>query len=91
MSIFYFNLFTPTTSVPDKTGLVLHGTREAMVEAVRLVGALLGDERRRQTLGDHWYVEVTDWSGLCLFRLNCLSPGEPRLVPHARSARPYLH
>lgn len=91
MSHYFFNLFTPTISVPDTLGQILPDARAAAVEAVRLVGAILDNEGRRRKLGEHWYLEVTDRKGQSLFRLSCTSRHEPGLTPHPASSRLYLH
>lgn len=69
MPRFYFNIYDGV-SLPDNTGTELAGWDEARIEAIRLAGEVLKDQAKQISLGEEWRLEVTDRSGLVLFRLD---------------------
>lgn len=55
---------------PDTQGTELSDWREAQVEAVRRAGTIIADTARQVKLGEDWSMEVTNETGLVLFRLD---------------------
>lgn len=56
--------------LPDLEGTVLPGVKAAQEEAVRLAGATIADRAKTSQLGEDWAMEVSDETGLVLFRLD---------------------
>lgn len=69
MPRFHFNIYDGVNLL-DPTGTELPGWDEARSEAVRLAGDVLKDSAHRIALGEDWRMEVTDDTGLILFRLD---------------------
>lgn len=69
MPLFYFHVHDGV-SRPDRDGTELSDWHAARLEAIRLAGAILQDEAQHVALGEDWHMEVTDRSGLVLFRLD---------------------
>lgn len=69
MPRFHFNIYDGI-SLPDRDGSELADWQEARLEAVRLAGVILRDNATRIALGEEWRMEVTDETGLILFRLD---------------------
>jgi len=83
MPRYHFNLHDGV-SQPDPDGTELPDLDAAREGAVRLVGELLQDGYKGIMPGDDWRLEVTDESGLILFRLDftmmaaaCVSGAKP--------------
>jgi hypothetical protein len=69
MPIYHFNV-RDGANIPDPEGTDLPDLRSARVEAVKLAGRLLMDEADSFWEGSDWHLEVTDDSGIALFRLD---------------------
>ena len=69
MPRYHFNVFD-RDGTPDLDGTELPNHNAARREAIRLAGALLEQEGERLGLGEDWRMEVTDGTGLILFRLD---------------------
>lgn len=82
MPRFHFNVYDGLSQL-DREGQELAGWEEARLEAIRLAGAILRDEAKRIALGEDWRMEVTDETGLVLFRLDFTVMGSPAVM-HAR-------
>lgn len=54
----------------DEDGVDLPDIQSALAEALRFLGEMLRDTARRAGTGTEWSVEVTDESGMSLFRLS---------------------
>ena len=78
MARFYFHLYGDVTE-PDDQGRDLPGWEEARVEALRVVGMVLGDQAKLMMLGEDWCVEVTDDTDLVLFRLDLSVMASPMM------------
>ena len=76
MALFHFNL-RDGAYYPDPEGTELPDLRTARVEAVKLAGQLLLDSPEEFWEGTEWQVEVTDHSGLTLFRLDFTATDAP--------------
>lgn len=68
MPRYHFNVFDGLSSL-DIEGTELPDWQTARIEAVRLAGEILKDDADRIDLGEDWCIEVTDQTGLVLFRL----------------------
>ena len=69
MPRFHFNIFDGTSTL-DPEGTELADWQVARLEAIRLVWEVLRDEAARVAIGEDWRMEVTDDTGLVLFRLD---------------------
>ena len=69
MSRYYFNVQDGRSDI-DRDGTELPDVQSARSEALRLAGAIIDDAGRRGDLGEEWRVEVTDDTGLMLFRMD---------------------
>ena len=69
MPRFHFNVYDGIQLL-DEQGIELPDTNFARREAIRYAGTLLEDGAAKDSLGDEWRLEVTDDSGLVLFRLD---------------------
>lgn len=69
MPRFYFSTYDGV-SAPDLEGTELPDWNAAREEAIHLAGALLRDSAKQVALGEEWRMEVTDETGLILFRLD---------------------
>ena len=69
MPRFHFNVYD-SVCVLDPEGTELADLQAARVEAVRYAGALLADDAQRVAAGVNWRMEVTDDTGLVLFRID---------------------
>jgi hypothetical protein len=74
--LFYFHL-RDGAYYPDMDGTELADLHTARVEAVKLAGGLLLDNPEEFWEGTDWQVEVTDHSGLILFRLDFTATDAP--------------
>jgi hypothetical protein len=72
MPVYHFNV-RDGTDIPDPDGTDLPDLRSARVEAVKLAARLLMDEPETFWEGSNWHVEVTDASGIALFRLDFMA------------------
>jgi hypothetical protein len=66
---YHFNVYDSVVML-DKKGVELPDTTFARREAIRYAGVLLEEGARLESLGAEWRMEVTDESGLILFRLD---------------------
>lgn len=69
MPRFHFNVHDGE-DLPDRTGTELADWQDARLEAIRIAGAILRGDPGRIALGEDWRMEVTDETGLMLFRLD---------------------
>ena len=69
MPRFHFNVYDGIELLDDK-GVELPDTNFARREAIRYAGTLLEDGAAKDSLGDEWRMEVTDHTGLVMFRLD---------------------
>lgn len=66
---FHFNTYDNVT-VLDPEGTELADWDEARLEAIRLCGEILKEDAKRVALCEDWRMEVTDDTGLVLFRFD---------------------
>jgi hypothetical protein len=66
---YHFNVYDGVTLL-DKKGVELPDINFARREAIRYSGTLLEDGGNKDNLGAEWRMEVTDDTGLILFRLD---------------------
>lgn len=78
MPRFHFNVYDGI-EILDKLGVELPSITYARREAIRYAGGLLEDGARKDSLGSEWRMEITDESGLVLFRLDFLVTDAPVL------------
>ena len=69
MPRYYFNVQDGCSGI-DREGTELRDVHSARSEALCLAGAIIDDAGRRGDLGQEWRVEVTDDTGLMLFRMD---------------------
>ena len=69
MPRFHFNVYDGVC-VLDTEGTELPDWQAARLEAIRYAGALLVDDAQHVAHGQDWRMEVTDDTGLVLFRLD---------------------
>lgn len=69
MPRYHFNVYDGVTLL-DKKGVELPDTQFARREAIRYAGVLLEEGARLESLGEEWRMEITDETGLILFRLD---------------------
>lgn len=86
MPRYHFNVYDGV-SAPDPEGYELVDWQAARLEAVRLAGELLREDAKRIAIGEDWYMEVTDDTGLVLFRLD-FSVMEAPATMHVRPLKP---
>ncbi len=80
MPRYHFNVYDGVTLL-DKKGVELPDTKFARREAVRYAGVLLEEGARLESLGPEWRMEVTDTTGLILFRLDFFVTPSPVMKP----------
>lgn len=68
MPRYHFNVYDGVSSL-DLDGTELPDWQTARIEAIRLAGEILKDDADRIDLGEDWQIEVTDHTGLVLFRM----------------------
>jgi len=66
---YYFHVFDGADYI-DREGTELPDWDAARTEAIRFAGEILKDEAKRVGLGENWHLQVTDETGLTLFRLD---------------------
>ncbi|QAU44690.1 DUF6894 family protein [Bradyrhizobium guangzhouense] len=69
MPRFQFNVYDGNDSL-DTEGTDLPDLRTAQIEAIAMAGGILRERARFIRLDDDWRMEVTDDTGLILFRLD---------------------
>ena len=67
MPRYHFNVYDGVT-VLDPDGVELADWERALYEAIRNCGEVLNDNAKRIALGEDWRMEITDDTGLVLFR-----------------------
>lgn len=80
MPRYHFNVYDGVTLL-DKKGVELPNSNFARREAIRYSGALLEDGAEQDNLGAEWRMEVTDDTGLILFRLDFFVTPSPVMRP----------
>lgn len=80
MPRYHFNVYDGVTLLDNK-GVELPNTNFARREAIRYSGALLEEGAEQDNLGTEWRMEVTDDSGLILFRLDFFVTPSPMMRP----------
>lgn len=80
MPRYHFNVYDGVTLL-DKKGVELPDTNFARREAIRYSGALLEESAEQDNLGAEWRMEVTDATGLILFRLDFFVTPSAAAVP----------
>ena len=78
MPHFHFNVYDGVSDT-DRIGTELPNWQAARLEAIRRAGEILKDDPRRLALGEDWRMEVTDETGLILFRLDFTVVGSSAL------------
>ncbi len=77
MPRYHFNVYDGVTLL-DKKGVELPDIKFARREAIRYAGVLLEEGARLESLGSEWRMEITDETGLILFRLDFfITPSAP--------------
>ncbi|MEA1831258.1 hypothetical protein U8607_04095 [Methylobacterium durans] len=66
----YFFHVRDGVSLPDHEGTELADWHEAQQHAIGYAGRVIADNAKRLRLGEDWMMEVTDETGLILFRLD---------------------
>ena len=69
MPRYHFNIHDGRNEV-DREGTELPDLHEARRQAIKLAAAVLDDEGTSLRDGEDWHMEVTDATGLVLFRLD---------------------
>lgn len=69
MPRYHFNIHDGHSEI-DRDGTELPDIQTARSEALQLAGTIISDAGRRVEFGEDWRVEVTDDSGLVLFRMD---------------------
>lgn len=69
MPRFHFNVHDGFVR-PDPKGKELPDLKAARREAIRLAGSILEEDADRVSLGEVWYMEITDDRGSVLFHLD---------------------
>lgn len=80
MPRYHFNVYDGVTLL-DKKGVELPDHNFARREAIRYSGVLLEEGGERDDLGAEWRMEVTDDTGLILFRLDFFVTPSPAMRP----------
>ena len=86
MARYHFSIYDGV-SAPDLEGTELPDLQKARQEAIRFAGEIIADEARTLDLGEDWRMEVTDSSGLLLFRLD-FSLTAPPAAAHETPSKP---
>lgn len=79
MPRFYFNVYDGVT-ILDEEGTEFPTWKEARLGAIQAVGEILKNSPERIALGEDWRMEVTDETGLVLFRLDFLVMESPAMI-----------
>ena len=69
MPRFFFHI-QDGKSLPDDEGTELLNWDVARLEAISVAGRIISDSAKSIPLGEDWRMEVTDESGLVLFRID---------------------
>ena len=78
---YHFNVYDGVSSL-DSDGTELPDWRAARIAAIRFAGEILRDDADRIDLGQDWWIEVTDHTGLVLLRM-ALHVAEAATLPRA--------
>ena len=82
MPRYHFSIYDGV-SLPDHDGTELPDLQAARQEAIRFAGKIIADEARTLSLGEDWRMEVTDGSGMLLFRLDFVVTASPAAIDAA--------
>ena len=85
MPVYHFNV-QDGSNIPDPDGTELPDLDTARNEAVKLAGRLLMDQPKTFWEGSEWHVEVTDDTGLLLFRLDFTASEAPLISSNSNMA-----
>jgi hypothetical protein len=77
---YFFNVYDGLEAL-DHEGTELPDWDAARRAAIRLAGGILDDQAHRLGLGEIWHMDVTDSSGLVLFRLDFNVTTSPAIAP----------
>lgn len=80
MPRYHFNVYDGVNLL-DKTGIELPDATFARREAIRYAGSLLEESAAQDSLTNEWRMEVTDETGLILFRLDFFVTPSPAMRP----------
>jgi len=69
MPRYFVNVHDDRNSI-DEEGMLLPDWKAAQSLAIRYAGEILQSDAERIKTGEDWYLEVTDETGLILFRLD---------------------
>jgi hypothetical protein len=86
MPRFYFHIFDGR-DLRDDEGIELSHFQEARVEAIRYAGEILKDDAHRIALGEDWSMDVTDDTGLILFRFHLSTVTASAILPSSEAKR----
>lgn len=84
MPRFHFNVYDGVT-ILDAEGVELASLDEACTEAIALAGQMLKDYPERVRSDEEWRIEVTDSTGLLLFRLDFTVAASPAVTGGQRA------
>ena len=76
MPRYHFNVYDGRNDV-DVDGHELPDIQAARAEALQLAGEIIRDDAQRAGLGREWRIEVTDDTGLLLFRMDFVVAESP--------------
>ena len=83
MPRYHFNVYDGHAEM-DVDGTELPDIDAARADALRLAGAIIADAGARADLGEEWRVEVTDDTGLMLFRMDFVVADAPAVRQKSR-------
>lgn len=89
MPRFHFHVYDGVDQI-DGVGMELSSWEAARIEAVRMSGAIITHEASWVAEGEDWRMEVTDATGLVLFRLDFVvltSPATRGAFTHVNKPR----
>ena len=88
MPRFHFNVYDGVT-ILDEEGTEFVSWEEARLGAIRAVGEILKNSPKCVALGEDWRMEVTDETGLVLFRLDFQVIDSPAVMSSHRKELAY--
>ena len=76
MPRYHFHVYDGS-ALKDPKGSDLPDLQAARTEALKRAGAIIGDAGERADLGEEWRLDVTDDTGLMLFRMDFVVAESP--------------